>query len=255
MPPELARPTPRPVRRRAGSMGCGIVLGRLFILPHLGVGLFLLLFMLPATIAAVFFGEDHDGQVIRTWTTRGSKGSITYHIKYAYQAGGQERTGDRTVSKKQDQQLAGWSKGSSAGAIKVKTVRALGYYYDKAILPGESGWGAVGEAVLFAGFWNGMAFVFVYMLWIMPWRAKRLCRYGVAMPGRIHGMHTTRGKTTTYYIDYEFVHPPFGLRKKSQSVGSERYNAAHQGQMVTVLCYPGKKGPTVVYEYGDFECV
>src|SRR5258706_10046503 len=108
MPQELQRRPPRPVKRREGTMGCGVAFGRLFIMPHVLVGLFLLLVMFPATIAAVYFGEVHDGRVVKTWTTTGKKGSTTYRMKFAYEADGQERTGDRTVSKKQYDKLSGW---------------------------------------------------------------------------------------------------------------------------------------------------
>ncbi len=254
MPKELERRPPRPVRRREGTLGCGIVFGRLFILPHVIVGLFLLLVMFPATIAAVFFGEVHDGRVVKTWTTTGKKGSVTYRMKYSYDAGGQERTGDRTVSKTEYQQLSGWSEGQWSGPLKVHTTSVMGHYFDQVVLPDESPWEPVGLSLVMALLWNGIVFIFVYLLWIAPWREKRLYRWGTPVPGRIFGKHTTRGKTTSYYLDYEFVQPGFGLRKKKQGVTSERYYAAREGEMVTVLCYPNRKGPTVVYEYGDFEC-
>ena len=122
------------------------------------------------------------------------------------------------------------------------------------MLSDESPWESVGLAFLFALFWNGVLSIFVYMLWIGPWQAKRLCQCGTAVPGRISGKHISRGKTTSYYLDYEFVQPPFGLRKKRQYVPSARYQQTHVGEMVTVLCFPNKKRPTVVYEYGYFEC-
>jgi hypothetical protein len=254
IPPELARRPPRTVRRRTGTSGCVVIFGRLFILPHMIIGLVLLL-AVPATIGAVFFGNVHQGHVVRTWTGRGSKGRTKYNLRYSYEAGGKQRTGERTISQRQYGKLNGSQKGGLISPIQVWTLNLGGYYFDQVVLSDESPWESVGLAFLFALFWNGVLSIFVYMFWITPWQSRRLYQWGIPVPGRISGKHISHGKTTSYYLDYEFIHPQLGILRKQQSVNSKGYYHAHNGQMVTILCYPRKKRPTVVYEYGDFECV
>src|SRR5204862_5515975 len=132
MPQELQQRPPRPVRRRGGSLGCGIIFGRLFILPHVVIGLVLLL-AVPATIAAVFFGNVHEGRVVRTWTGRGSKGRTNYHLKYAYDAGGKERTAERTISQRQFGKLNGSPGQRLSPPLQVWTINLGGYYFDQLV--------------------------------------------------------------------------------------------------------------------------
>src|SRR3954465_13301686 len=97
MPHELARPAPRTIRRRSGAAaGCGLIFGRLFILPHMLVGLGML-FMVPMTIAKVFFGDATQGRIVRKWTTSGEE--TNYHVKYEYDADGVHRWGERSCSR------------------------------------------------------------------------------------------------------------------------------------------------------------
>src|SRR3954463_13410796 len=135
MPPELQQRPPRQVRRRVGSSGCGILIGRLFILPHMLIGLFLLLVMVPATIAAVYFGEVRDGRLVKTWTTKSSKGSISYRMKYAYDAAGVEHTSDKTISRKEYDKLSGWGDPQWSGPLKVHTKNILGHSFAEVVLP------------------------------------------------------------------------------------------------------------------------
>jgi len=215
----------------------------------------LLLLAVPATIAAVFFGNVHRGRVVKAWTARSSKGRTNYHLKYAYDAGGREKTGERTISNRQYGELTGASTGNIVLPIQVWTVHLGGFYFDQVVLSDESPWVSVGLTVLFALFWNGVLSIFVYFIWIAPWQEKRLYRWGTPVPGRITAMHTRSGKRISYCLDYEFIQPQLGLLRKQQPIQGKQYRQAHKGQLVTVLCYPHKKRPAVIYEYGNFECV
>jgi hypothetical protein len=252
MPRELEGRRPRRVRRKAGSLGCGIVFGRLFILPHTLIGLFLL-FMVPVTIAMMFFGQVHEGRVVTKWMTSGKK-KINYHIRYSYDAGGEHRSGERSCSKSEYDAIAEPAPSRPPQSIEIRSVGLMGHHFHEAILPGESQWGKIGGTAAIALFWNGFLSIFVYFLWIAPWQEKRLCRWGTPVPGRIFGKHTRSGKSTSYYLDYEFIQPQIGICRKKQSVTSERYYQAREGELVTVLCYPQRTWGAVIYEYGDFEC-
>jgi len=130
-----------------------------------------------------------------------------------------------------------------------------GVYFEQMFLPGESLWGPVWWAAFAALLSNGLAMLLVYYIWIVPAQHKGLCRQGKPIPGHISRMHSSSGKTTTYYLDYQFDHPGLGTRTAKMTVTSQRWHQAQVGEPVTVLCYPHRKRPTVIYEYGDFECV
>jgi hypothetical protein len=252
IPRELERRPPRSVRRRAATLGCGVIAGRCLGLIFALVALFLLL-RVPLTIAIVTHGESHSGVVMKTWSGKsGRRGTITYHLRYAYEAAGQTHSDSRTVSQEQYDQLSSYP---PALPLDVKALSIGGTYFDEMFLPGEWLWGPVWLAVLIAAIGNGIAFVILYYVWIVPWRHKLLCRDGKPVFGRIVKMHTTTGKTTSYYLDYEFDHPGLGIRTATVMVQSEAWHRAQVGEPVSVLCYPHRKRPTVIYEYGDFECL
>jgi len=251
IPRELERRPPRPVHRRAGTLGCGVIGGRLFAIIFLIAGL-IVLGRIPIVIAVVTQGESHAGTVEKTWTSRGRRGSTHYHVGYAYEAGGIIHSDSRSVSHSQYDQLAA---NRGAMPLDVRAMEIGGTYFDQMFLPGEWLWGPVWLAVLIAAIINGVALLICYFVWIVPAQHKGLCRAGKPVPGRISRMHSSSGKTTTYYLDYEFDHPGLGVRTATLTVPSERWHMAQVGEPVTVLCYANRKRPTVMYEYGDFECV
>jgi hypothetical protein len=249
IPRELERRPPRPVHRRAGALGCGVIGGRFFALVFIVVGL-VLLGRIPIVIAVVTHGESHVGTVEKTWSSRGRR-STSYHVRYWYEAGGQVRSDSRSVSHSQYDRL---SSSLPALPLDVRAKEIGGTYFNEMYLPGESLWGPVWVAVLVAVVGNGVAWLISYFAFIVPLQHKKLCREGKAIVGHITRMHSSSGKTTTYYLDYEFDHPGLGMRTATMTVTSERWHLAYVGEAVTVLCYPNKKRPTVMYEYGDFEC-
>src|SRR5438477_10545123 len=98
IPRELERRPPRPVRRRVGTLGCGVIGGRFIAVVFLGVGLFLIA-RIPIVIAVVTHGESHPGTVTKTWTSKGRRGGTSYYVRYSYEAVGQIHTDSRTVSR------------------------------------------------------------------------------------------------------------------------------------------------------------
>ncbi|HEV8379791.1 MAG TPA: hypothetical protein VGP99_13145 [Tepidisphaeraceae bacterium] len=251
IPRELERRPPRPVRRRAGTLGCGTLGARFIAIIFLGAGLFVL-GRIPVIIAVVTHGESHPGTVMKTWISKsGRRSSTSYHVRYAYEAAGQVHSDSRTVSHEQYDQL---SASPPALPLDVKALSIGGTYFDQMFLPGESLWGPVWWAVLVAAIVNGVAGLISYYIWIVPWQHRKLCREGKPIVGHITRMHSSSGKTTTYYLDYEFDQPGLGVRVATMTVTSERWHQAQVSEPVTVLCYPNRKRPTVMYEYGDFEC-
>ena len=250
IPKELERRPPRSVRRRAGTLGCGLIFGRFFVLIFLGAGLFMLA-RIPIVYEVVTHGESHPGTVTKTWTSRGRR-STSYYVAYSYEAGGQVRTDSRSVSSSQYDRLTA---SPTVMPLEVRAKEILGTYYDQMFLPGESLMKPVWVAALVAVIINGVACLIGYLIWIIPMQHKGLCRSGKPIIGHITRMHSSSGKTTTYYLDYEFDHPGLGVRTATMTVTSDRWHQAQVGEAVSVLCYPHQKRPTVIYEYGDFECI
>jgi hypothetical protein len=255
IPRELQRRPPRSVRRKPGTLGCSILIARLVGLALLCVGILLLCYI-PITIAVVTRGESHPGQVQKTWTTRGKRGSINYHLQFSYEAGGQIHTATRSLSKDQFNRIStSLTTTQPAPPLDVRALSLSGHYFQESFLPGESLWSPIWFAIFIATIENIIAWLVLYFVWIVAWRQKILCRQGQPIPGHIVRKHTTKGKTTSYYLDYQFDHPGLGLRTATLFVNPDRWRQAHVGEPVTVLCYPSRKRPTVMYEYCDIECV
>jgi len=251
MPPELAHRPPRAIRRKDGALGgCGLVFGRLFIMPHTIAGICLLC-MVPLTFAEMYFGAVHQGSIVAKWTTYSKR--TNYHLRYTYDIAGRHRTAERSCSQKEYDPIN--PARDPPPTIEIHSIDILGLHFHEALLPDESRWGKVAVIAGMALFWNGVVSVFVFLFWIAPWQEKRLYRRGTPVPGRVFGKHTRSGKSVSYYVDYEFIHPQFGMLRKDVAVQSKPYHQAHDGQMVTILCYPHKKRPSLIYEFGNFECM
>ena len=251
IPPALQR-RPRKVKRRRGT-GCAVIFPRLFILPHIIIGIGLLT-LVPVTLASVFFGQLHQGRVINKSTSSGKKGTY-YQIRYEYEAGGRKRADERPCSRAQYDQMGDVSAAQASQPIEVRTLNLLGHEYKETFLPGESHWAPIRWIAWPALLWNAFLSVFLWILYVDPWRKKRLVRYGQPVVGRVFRKHVQHSRSETYYLDCAFDHPGIGPRQVEISVQPHLYNLALEGEAVTMLCYPGHKRPVTVYEYGDFECV
>src|SRR6266550_4179381 len=95
---------------------------------------------------------------------------------------------------------------------------------------GESQSGPIWFAIAAAVISNGLAFLLIYYIWIIPAGHKRLCRYGKPIVGHIVKMHSKSGKTTTYYLDYQFDHPGLRDRIATLTVQPERWHQARVGE-------------------------
>src|SRR5678809_1151777 len=152
IPRELEKRPPRPVRRRAGTLGCGLVFGRIFTLIFLGAGL-VMIARIPIVHEVVTHGESHPGTVTKTWSSRGRR-STSYYVRYTYEAGGQIHTDSRSVSHSEYDRLTA---SPTALPLDVRAKEIFGSYYDEMFLPGESLMKPVWVAALVATVMNGFA--------------------------------------------------------------------------------------------------
>jgi hypothetical protein len=255
IPRELERRSPRRVQRKAKSLGCGLVGGRLFIMPHMIVGVVMLFGVLPVKLATVTVGEVYQGRITGTSTKSGSKGRTNYNLQYSYEADGQTHKGERSIKSNEYERLSRAADAEPAETLEVRALNIAGYQTEEAFFPNESRAKPVLFVLLFALFWNAILSVFVFILWVAPWMEKRLYKYGKPVVGRVVKMHTKHAKSTSYHLDYEFDHPGLGQRIATMIVPYDRWQQAREGESVTVLCHPHRKRPTLIYEYGDFVCL
>jgi hypothetical protein len=244
---------PMPPRQVHGGVGCGVWFARLFILPHMCVGVGLIgMFALAALVAA--FGTDFMARVTRAYTSRGSKGGTTYNLAYQYDAGGRQFTNSATVGA--GTYAAVSRPGDLEGHAEMVRVRhiGLGSLHYHLLTQERSAWTAAGQFLLFALFWNGIVSVFVVLLWVMPIRQRSLARHGFATLGTIDGSRVRRGKSTSYYATFRFTDPANGqeISREMQLPGRTHYEEAQAGRAVTVLYDPRKPKRAIVYELSGY---
>jgi len=252
---DLATPPPRVVHYRDGlGAGCGLWALRLFILPHMVVGVWLLGTALLATVQYVrvlSVGVECDGRVVKKTAEKGSKGHTYYSVEYAYPVNGVEHTGRVGVD---PDVYDGLKEGDP---VRVRTLESD---------PEKNPWPRIGSqsapmGVLIAWgialFWNGIMSVGVWGLYVRPWRARRLIRYGEPVPGTVRNWAAVPVKGgTAYKLTYEYTAPDAsGLpAPRTGKMTSERKEAADYkpGRAVTVVYDPERPWRSVIYALGDY---
>jgi hypothetical protein len=205
------------------------------------------------TFATVYLGEVHQGRIVSKWTTTGKNG-IYYHIRYEYGGRGAPHADERSCSESQFKHMGDFSATEPVQPIEVRTLNLLGESHE-AFLPGESHFGPVWNIALPAVIWNAFMGVFFWFSYVTPWRIKRLVQRGEPVAGRIYQKRSSGGRGVRYFLRCAFIHPGLGPRQVEVEVHGVMYNRAREYEEVTMLCYPNRKRPVTVYDYGDFECL
>lgn len=245
-----AKLLPPPPRRVHGRLGGGIWGTRLFIMPHMLIGIgaagyliFLLLWRL--------FGADLPATVMDTKVSHSSKHGDTYYLNYRFESGGETRFDSGAVS---------WSlyqlyqnKNQTNPPVTVHYL-GIGPLHHSALREGQSLWGEIGFLTLWACFWNGILSIFVYQIWVKPLRTRMLFKYGESTPGTLLRKRANTGKSTTYYVSYRFNDPYSGQPYESEIVvwKTDDWREAREGQPVTVLYSRNNPKRSTVYEFGGY---
>jgi hypothetical protein len=253
---ELAAPPPRVVRHRDGfGAGCGLWAIRLFILPHMIIGLGMLGTALTTTVQYVrvlVVGVECAGHVVQKTAEKGSKGHVYYSVDYAYPVNGVEHRGRVSV----DQHVyEGLTEGDP---VPVRTLESD---------PEKNPWPRIGsrsapmEVLVAWGaalFWNGIMSFGIWFLYVRPYRARRLIRYGEPTVGMIRSWapQPTKGGMA-YKLTYEYpVTDLSGLSGTVQTgtMTTQRKDGADYlpGRPVTVVYDPEKPWRSVIYALGDY---
>jgi hypothetical protein len=245
---------PPPPRQLRGGPGCSTWFVRVFILPHMCVGVFLIgrLFL---TILNALFGTDLEATVTRAHTETTSKGGTIYHISYQYSAGGRIFTNSESVGV---QTYAAASRPNEAEGrrttVRIRALR-LGPLHDEQLTTGRSVWGQVGQFLFIALFWNGILSVFVTVAWVAPIRRYLLVRNGSVTEGTIVSKRERSGKGMTYYARFCFRNPENGteIEREMTLPGKAAYDAVQRGRTVTVVYSLQNPRRAVIYEFCGYE--
>lgn len=254
--PKRLPPPPRKVRKARGAGMRGMGCARVFILPHLLVGIGFLCYML-LTLGWALLGWDVQGSVMRKWEDSDSD-STSYHVEYTFVVG------DRVIRDTAQVGAEFYSKLPERFDIDRPEVRmpvrvfgAMGRYYTNLLSPKWGPWSTVGFAWMFGLFWNSIVGVFVIFLYVYPVLIRWLIAHGAAVEGRILGKSVdSSGDSTTYRIEYVFS--PDGketVKGKYQIFTKEEYDAVKESSPVTVIYWPGKPKRNVPLEHSGYRVV
>ncbi|MBI4751257.1 MAG: hypothetical protein HY774_22485 [Acidobacteria bacterium] len=244
---ELTLLPPRPIRRRSGR-GWLIGFQQIFILPHTLVGIGLIMFMIGSWLFLVF-GTTVPAQVTELKTTRGSKNTTAYEVHFRYQHFGSDHRDQTTVPK------AVFDTFHQNDVVEVKVFPLPGTKFTQLKYPGAMDAHIVKVMVStgMALFWNGIVSVFLWAFYIRPLINRWLVRNGWPAPGRITGKSVSSGKSTSYYVEYQFDVPKEGTQQGKMEVSADAYALVNNGDMVSVLYSSTNPRWSVVYEVADYE--
>jgi hypothetical protein len=247
-----AKLLPPPPRRVHGRLGGGLWFTRIFIMPHMLVGIGaagFLVFMLLWRL----FGTDLPATVVGTDISHSSKHGDSYKLNYRFEAGGETRFDSDTVNYSVYQAYQNQGRSQTNPPVTVHYL-GLGPLHHSALREGGSLWSTIGFLTLWACFWNGILSVFVYQFWVKPIRARLLYKYGASTPGKLLHKRVRTGKSSTYYVSYRFNDPFSGQVYESeiQVWKAEDWQQAVQGQPVTVLYAQNNPKRSTVYEFGGY---
>ncbi len=245
---------PEPPRSVRGGGGCGLWFLRLFILPHTLVGIGVIGLALASAILALF-GTDTTATVTKAYTSTSSKGSVSYHLEYVYQAGGRDHTKSQSVSRATYDAIRppGELEGTPS-SIRVRYLR-LGSWSDQVLLENGGAWRRMGGLLFFALFWNGILSVFLYLAWVKPIRQRLLVKYGDVTAGTILSSRKRQGKSISYYVTFRFRNPETGadLEREVDIQGEAHYQSAVEGRKVTVIYSPRNPKRALIYELSPYQ--
>jgi hypothetical protein len=258
--PDDLPPPPRAVRRRAGH-GWFIGCTHLFILPHTLGGIFLL-GLLAVTVAGLvsvtFFGSEIPGRIVELQARKGKRGT-NYYVSYRYQVGDSFHQLEVPID------ADGYQTLQKDAAITVRVLMTAPIFAPQLLVPGVHPWREAAGIVFAALFWNGIMSVFLWTLYVEPWRLRRLVKLGTPTTGVITGKEVRRGKNTSWIIKFDYQAPIEAgpgmeflgstTMKSKMSVREADFQAAEVGDQVTVLYHPLRPRRALIYRFADYEAV
>ncbi len=222
---------------------------RLFILPHMLVGIGLIL-ALVIKLSLGLFGTRVEGTVMEKTVHEDSESGPTHHVKFAFTSGGQTCEGKAQVGADVFRSLA------REDGIPVVHLPLLPQYLSTYQPPQSRFPGGTGKILGFALFWNALVGVFVGVLYIAPWRNKRLLRSGTGAAGRVTNkrMNTDSDGDRTHEVDYTYEAGGQTLQGRAKVTAAE-FERTQTGAPVSVVYEPGNPRRSQVIEFSEWEVV
>jgi hypothetical protein len=234
---------PRAVRRKTGT-AAGIGCLRVFMLPHLLVGLFLL-FAVPARLYVYHFGAPVTAIVDRVESRTSRKHGDYYLVQYHYLLDGRRFDDSKSPSAR-----TGRPPPRVGDTFAGRAAALLGHAL---FLPASLNIvGDITPLAIAAVIWNGFIGVWLYIAWILPLCQRWLATTGEAAIGTItHWQANRRNRTTqSYTVSYSFTTPD-GRSHDARCRVSGRDRPA-EGATITVLYAPRRPRWNLPYECSDF---
>jgi hypothetical protein len=242
IPRELQAPPPRLVRFRGGR-GPRVFGVRIFLLPHLLIGVAVLVLVIGEPLW--LFGTPAITATVTSMRMSNARGRTRHQINYIYQWHGQAVSDQSTVSEATYQQLL------KDRGIRVHVLSFWGHQFSEIdVTPGQF---AAARWFLWpwAFLWNGM----MWLVLRQPIVAKRLVSQGQPVVGKILDKETYRGKSTTFNLKYQFTPQSMMAANpivRRMNVTRTAYDSAEIGKEITVMYDPNRPSRAVIYEYGDY---
>jgi hypothetical protein len=240
--PEIPQP-PRVVRRVAGG-GCA----RLFMLPHMIIGIMLLLYA-PVRLYVERFGTPAVATIDRHEMRTTSKGGNMYLIYYHFFSDGRRCDEYRSVGESDFASLHDGDK--VEGRTSPWLYLSIRFQNEHFVGPPAWSDGPLIIEVLISIGWNAFFAVFFYIYWYLPFYQRRLVRMGSPAPGLVESIHQTR--RGRFKITYSFTTDEGASLVGSQSIEGRTW--ARAGTACIVFYDPKKPARSVVYEFSGLRIV
>jgi len=239
---------PPPPRKVLGGPGVGVWVMRVFMLPHTVVGIGLIGALLVTALACLY-GTDTTGYVTST-RTGSSKGHATYTVEYRYDGAAPGLTGETSVTPAIYASLKR-TKGAAPAEVQVSHYE-LGPIHVSELAVVETLSSRLGFLSVFAAIWNASIGIFLWALYVVPYRDKQLVRLGARTPGKVTAKRTSRGRNTSYYVSYGYETASGELVEQEMGTRSELWSQLEEGAAVTVLYWPDRPKRSVAYELCNY---
>jgi hypothetical protein len=195
-------------------------------------------------------GTDVEGRITQKAERPGKKGP-SYSADYVYTVGETEYAA-RTSLTADD--YAGLEVGQTIPVRAWEAAPEIGHWPG---VPGDQPVrGVVGLGVA-ALFWNGIMSIFLWFLYVVPWRQRQLVRYGVPTRGVVRAIAFCKdGKAEARRITYDYTPGPSavfgGQRSGSVKVTPAKAAEVKVGNVLTVLYDPRRPHRSVLYRLGNY---
>jgi|SRR5579862_9481779 len=243
IPPELLLAPPRMIRKRRSTSRTpilAIILIVAIILIPVGMSIFSVLEPVLLSHAPLI-----DGTIIRRYMTHGRKGSVSYHIDYSYPQDGIMKDDSQSV-------LRSTYYGLRTGQrVEVRLISIGGWKSSELDLVFQNYAAERWPVWAIAGIFDTIILVII----ISQYRQKQLLRNGTPVIGRAMEKRITKGKSTSYWVTYEFDAQGGGMIQKKKATQSHFYNRINEGDPICIVYDPMHPRRSLIYDDYAYECI